>query len=89
MANRGSNESILDLILEKTSNIERASNSSTIRQSLKEAIIDQARNGREHRARMVTFNITQSQSELDLVDKMQASVNPRQIGPILNRATKE
>jgi len=89
MAARDSNETILDLILEKTSNIERSSNSSTIRQSLKDAIKEQARNERDYRAKMVTFDLTQGQSQQELTDKLQAFVNLSQIGPIMNRATKE
>ena len=73
----------------QTSNIGRASNSSTVRQSLKEAIKDQARTEREHRAKMATFNTTQGHTQENLMDKIRAFVNLSQVGPVINRATKE
>jgi len=41
--NKDRNESILDVILERTSNIERASNTTSIKQALKAAIKEQSR----------------------------------------------
>ena len=50
-------ESILDQIYEQTSNLERASNVSTIRQQLKEAVKELGRTERSVRSKTITFSL--------------------------------
>jgi len=83
------NESILDIILEKTSNIERASNDTSIKQASKVAIKEQARFEGEYRAKMLTFLLDKGFTREQILDKVGAFVKMAMTGPIMTRASKE
>jgi len=82
-------ESILDQIHEQTSNLERASNISTIRQHLKEAVKELGRTERNVRAKTITFSLMKAHSAETIQDKVTAYVMMSQCGPVSFRTTKE
>ena len=88
-ANNQPTESILDAIHEQTTNLEKASNISTIRQHLKDAIKEQGRTERGVRAKTVTFSLRKAHSSETIQDKISAYALMAQLGPISFRSSKE
>jgi len=83
------NETILNSILEKASNIERATNASMIRTAIKEALKEQCRNEREVRLKTLTFNSNNSQTTDSITDAIMAWVTMSMSGPPSIRPAKE
>jgi len=82
-------ESILDAIHEQTTNLEKASNLSTIRQHLKEAVREQGRTERDVRAKTATFSLMKAHSAEVIQDKIMAYAQLAQFGPISFRSSKD
>jgi len=82
-------ETILDIIHEQTSNIERSSNLQSIKVHLKEALKEQARSERDVREKTVTFSLMKAHSAEVISDKVLAYALLAQMGPISFRTSKE
>jgi len=82
-------ETILDIIHEQTSNIERSSNLQSIKGHLKEALREQARSERDTREKPVTFSLMKAHSADVISDRVLAYALLSQMGLISFRTSKE
>jgi len=80
-SNHQTTEPILNTLLEKAANIERATNIIMIGAAIKEALKEQCRNERDLRQKTITFNITDKASGDAVIDCIMAWVSLSMSGP--------
>jgi len=87
--NKGASETILNSILEKTSNIERATNIMTIRVSIKDTLKELSRNEKDVRQKTITFHTNNAATGDAISEAILAWVAMSMSGPPSCRQSKE
>jgi len=84
-----SNETILNTLLEKANNLERASNATMIRAAIKEALKEQCRSEKETRYKTLTFNTSNAQSAESIMEAVLDWTTKSSCGPPAFRVAKD